>query len=136
MPGARRGPAYSRRVRGRRTLTLAVTQQARETAPVIRATLRLYPPGKARVVQWDVPDGRCALVEIIDQQRMEIIVPSDIPLASLRSGISELAITRDVWVVVAVDRLAAARRALRGLSVHLQSWWADGGVQFGRPEQV
>lgn len=87
-------------------------------------------------MQWDVPDGRCALVDILEQDRMEVIVPSDIPLASLRSGIGELALSRDVWVVVAADRLAAARRALRGLDVRLQSWWTDGSVQFGRPEQV
>lgn len=117
-------------------MTLAVTQQARETAPVIRAALRHYPPGKARIVQWDVPDGRCALVDILEQERMEVIVPSDIPLASLRAGIGELTLSRDVWVVVAADRLAAARRALRGLGVSLQSWWTDDSVQFGRPERV
>lgn len=103
---------------------------------MIRATLRHYPPGKARLVQWDVPDGRCSLVEIHDQGRMEVIVPSDIPLASLRTGIGELAVSRDVWVVVAADRLAAARRALRGLDISLQSWWVDDAIQFGRPERV
>lgn len=113
-----------------------MTQQARETAPVIRAALRHYPPGKARIVQWDVPDGRCSLVDILDQERMEVIIPSDIPLASLRVGIGELAVSRDVWVIVAADRLPAARRALRGLGVSVQSWWTDDSVQFGRPERI
>lgn len=103
---------------------------------MIRATLRHYPPGKAHVVQWDVPDGRCSLIDVLDHERMEVIVPSDIPLASLRPGIGELTASRDVWVIVAADRLAAARRAFRGLGVQLQSWWTDDTVQFGRPEQV
>lgn len=117
-------------------LTLAVTQQARETAPVIRATLRHYQPGRARVTQWDVPDGRCSLVETVDQLRTEVIIPSDIPLASLRTQIAELSASREVWVVVASDRLGAARRALRGLGIQLQAWWMDEQVHFGRPEKV
>lgn len=119
-----------------RDLTLAVTQQARETAPVIRATLRHYPPGRVRVIQWDVPDGRCSLVETIDQTRTEIIIPSDIPIASLRNKIAELSLSREVWVVVASDRVGAARRALRGLGVQLQAWWFDDHIHFGRAEAV
>lgn len=103
---------------------------------MIRATLRHYPPGRVRVIQWDVPDGRCSLVETVDQTRTEVIVPSDIPLASLRAEIAELAATREVWVVVASDRLAAARRALRGSGVQLQTWWMDEQVRFGRPESA
>lgn len=105
------------------------------SSPVVDAALGHYSPGRARRIEWQAADGAIPALIIGSNVRLEIVVPDDVGLASLRAHIAEVANVDEIWVLVGAARMGAAHRALRGSGAMIQPWWDDGRIHFGRPER-
>jgi hypothetical protein len=123
-------------------LVLAYEEKLLGTEDVVEACLDRYRSAgiPAREVRWESLSLSNAAPEhapvIITDGRLDWVLPPNGQPGDHVSLFRRLA--ADEWtihILLPLEALGEAHRALRTTPVFLQGWWADeGGVQFGRPE--
>ena len=121
---------------------LAYEEKLLGTEDVVGACLDRYRSVgiPAREVQWQSLALNHAVPEqtsvIVTDRRLDWVLPPNVRPDDHASLFRRLA--ADEWtihILLPLESLGEAHRALRTTPVLLQGWWSDeGGVHFGRPE--